>query len=330
MKIGLYLTSAHAMDLYRTIVPYKRIKDNDKSIELYLFTENNVTWSDLYMCDIVQIKPNGTEFNLKLIKECKFFNKKIILDLDDNLHRVNKDNHAHEHFSKQETLDNLKECFELADYVIFSTPHLQAFYKELYPWIKSSIIYNSFIPDVHKLNEIREYQKPISFLWRGSAHHLNDLGTISDTIKDIIKDKELGMVIAGLDNIVTNHLYEGAYSIKWSNNLIDYFKLINDVRPHYGLFPLTDTDFNQSKSNIFAIELLSAGSVVLAPYLIDQFNIPGVIRYENELHLKEIIADAKSDKIDRFKIVNEGRDYITKILHIDMQNIERLNILKNL
>ena len=330
MKVGLYLTSAHAMDLYRTVAPYKKIKDNDKSIELYMFTESTVTWYELYTCDVVQIKPNGTELNLKIIKECKFFNKKVILDLDDNLHKVNKDNHAYEHFSKQETIDRLKESFELADYVIFSTPHLQAFYKELYPFIKSSVIYNSYIPDVHKLSEVREYQKPISFLWRGSSHHLNDLGTISNTIKDIIKDKELGMVMTGLDDTVVNHLYEGAYSVKWNTNLIDYFKFISEIRPHYGLFPLTNTDFNQSKSNIFAIELLSAGSVILAPDYINQFNIPGVLRYSNESHLKEIIADAKSDKIDRVKIINEGRDYITKNLHIDMQNIERLNILKNL
>ena len=69
MKVGLYLTSAHAMDLYRTVAPYKKIKDNDKSIELYMFTESTVTWYELYTCDVVQIKPNGTELNLKIIKE---------------------------------------------------------------------------------------------------------------------------------------------------------------------------------------------------------------------------------------------------------------------
>lgn len=330
MKIGLYLTSAHAMDLYRTIAPYKRIKDVDSSIELYMFTESTVSWPELYTCDVVQIKPNGTTTNLKLIKECKFFNKKVIIDVDDNLHKLNKDNPAYEHYSKDETLDNLKVCFELADYVIFSTPYLQLFYTALYPWIKSSVIYNSYIPDVHKLQEIREFQKPVSFLWRGSSHHLNDLATAGNVIKDIAKDEELGMVVAGLEKILGNYLYEGAYCVPWSNSLVDYFELLNSIRPHYGLFPLTNTEFNQAKSNIFAIELLCAGSVVLAPDTIDQFNIPGVIRYSNESQLKEIVQAAKHDEIDRVQIVNEGRNYITKNLHVDMQNIERLNILKNL
>jgi hypothetical protein len=43
-----------------------------------------------------------------------------------------------------------------------------------------------------------------------------------------------------------------------------------------------------------------------------EFNRPGVIRYKDNAHLKEIFDQIAKGKIDKVKIAQEGQEYILK------------------
>jgi hypothetical protein len=93
------------------------------------------------------------------------------------------------------------------------------------------------------------------------------------------------------------------------------------------VFPLLKNDFNLAKSNIFAIEMLAAGGVVLAPIGIPEYNIPGVLKYDKFIDVLRIMKDKT---FDRENIVREGRQYLNDVLRIDKVNQLRQQILNNL
>jgi hypothetical protein len=73
--------------------------------------------------------------------------------------------------------------------------------------------------------------------------------------------------------------------------------------------------------------MLVAGGVTIAPKGIPEYNIPGVIKYENFGDVMEVV---KNKDFDREAIVKEGREYLNDVLRVDKQNKKRELILNNL
>jgi hypothetical protein len=73
--------------------------------------------------------------------------------------------------------------------------------------------------------------------------------------------------------------------------------------------------------------MLVAGGVTIAPKGIQEYNIPGVIKYEN---FGDVMEAVKNKDFDREAIVKEGREYLNDVLRVDKQNKKRELILNNL
>lgn len=322
MKIGIFTNiESPATDFYRTVVPYSYLSKNIKHLDIH-----NTKWYDIFDCDIIIAKsPNGQAY-LDILTDCKRMGKKIIIDHDDNLHRTERVNPAHLALSTEASKKSVEQCLALADFVSYSTPALQNYYKEFHT-CPSLVIPNAWNPMLQPFMPVPKIEDKIRVIWRGSMHHLDDIATIKDEINLMAASDKYEVAMLGIQDFLMAHLFPKVFVKEWTNNLFKYFELLNNSQCHYGVFPLLKNDFNEAKSNIFAIEILAAGGVVCAPIGIAEFNIPGVLKYDK---FTDVLNVMKDKNFNRENIVKEGRQYLNDVLRIDKVNELRQQIINNL
>jgi len=322
MKLGIFTNiEAPATDFYRTVGTYSYLEHEIKYLDI-----QNTKWYDIFSCDVIIAKsPNGKLY-LDILRDCKRMGKKIIIDHDDNLHKTERVNPSHKALSSEASKKTVEECLSLANFVSYSTSALQDYYKEFHE-CPSLVIPNAWNPMLQPFMAVPKIEDKVRVLWRGSMHHLDDIATIKDEINTMADSNNFEVAMLGIQDFLMGHLFPKVHVKEWTNNLFSYFELLNNSQCHYGVFPLLKNDFNLAKSNIFAIEMLAAGGVVIAPIGIPEYNIPGVLKYDKFIDVLRIMKDRT---FDRENIVKEGRQYLNDVLRIDKVNKLREQILNNL
>jgi hypothetical protein len=164
-------------------------------------------------------------------------------------------------------------------------------------------------------------------MWRGSQTHLEDLATVKNFWVELQKNDKVELGMVGLADWLGKTLYPKAIIVPWNNSLFQYFEMVKHSAPHYGVFPLTIDNFNQAKSNNFAMEMLVAGCISYAPEEIKEFNIPGVRTYKNELDLIHKFTKAL-DKDDAYFVdLEAGRKWLKEERDLVKVNELRINVL---
>ena len=69
---------------------------------------------------------------------------------------------------------------------------------------------------------------------------------------------------------------------------------------------------------------------VLADSFFPEFNVPGVIHYDNPKDFIDLVTDIVNGNIDKVASVKAGRQYVKEVLHIDLLNKKRWEILKGI
>jgi len=220
-----------------------------------------------------------------------------------------------------------------ADYLMVSTPFLKEFYKQFFDESKIMVIPNAidfrvtpFVPVGN--NKLQTKQKRI--IWRGSMTHIEDLKTVDTFWKDISKRKDTEVAFIGIPEWLGKTLYPNIRVLPWNNSLFQYFELIKNSAPHYGVFPLTIDNFNQAKSNNFAMEMLVAGCISYAPEEIKEFCIPSVRTYKDEQDLSNKFAQALEKDDTYFADLKAGREWLYEERDLITVNILRLSIIESL
>jgi hypothetical protein len=133
----------------------------------------------------------------------------------------------------------------------------------------------------------------------------------------------------GLNKFMMYDLNKKAINVDWSSMFV-YFTFMQRIEGDFGFYPLVRNDFNLSKSNIFAIECIANGMPVLADNYFPEFNMPGVIKYTDPAQFIEFVTDIVNGNIDKADYVKAGRQYVKEVLHIDLLNKKRWEILKGI
>ena len=333
MRLGIYTNLASpTTDYYRSVNPFSKLRAVIP-ININYLNPDTVKWYDFFDCDVVIFqRPNG-EHLLGMIAEAKKMGKKVILDHDDLLHEVSYANPSSKHFNNIKVKESVEKAFQYADHVITSTPHLKEFYKQFYDENKITVIPNAVdftvtpFVDV-KRDKLIDAKKRI--MWRGSMTHIADLGTINQTWYYLIKQDNVELAFVGLPDWLCKTLYPNTIHVPWNNSLFQYFEMIKNSNPHYGIFPLTNDNFNQSKSNNFAMEMLVAGAIPYAPSYIREFNITGVRLFDDCENLRKRLKEDLNKDDQYFVDLEAGRDWIKRERDLLKVNQLRLNVLNSL
>ncbi len=332
MKIGILANlQSPATDCYRSIHPFKKL-----GYDIAIIDPNASKWYELAYCDILIVsRPNGGMI-VQFLEEFRRMgkDKKIIVDLDDNLHKVDPSNPAFQHFNAQVTKDSVVQCLNLADHVIYSTPHLQSEYEPLHAFVESTVIPNAVDFNLTPMVEPKPLHSPIRVLWRGSAHHKRDLETIRPFWNWILQNKDYEVFLMGLELCDVYAHFQGAVCVPWNPSPYAYWKQVKDIHADVAIFPLENTLFNQSKSNIFALETLVNGVLPILPGGFTEFDFPGVLTYGNSLNPDWFEAIVKTNDPmnlnNRLRLVRNGQQWIRENRDLEKVNLKRKEIIESL
>ena len=317
-----------ATDYYRTTGVFTRMAEDLPGIELQIEYPTNVKWHHMYTADAVVFqRPNGKDI-LEFIVEARRMGKKIVLDIDDLLHGLTYANPAAKHFNDANTIDSMNRALQMADLLIVSTPHLADFYGKL---TSAPVVIAPNCPDLRSTPfvPIQDLHHPIRVMWRGSTTHLADLYTISNVWNQLATNKHYSLLFIGVERFLMPWFEGNATFIGWQT-LFALFEGMSTAGADIGLFPLTNEPFNVAKSNIFALEMLCAGAIPIAPEGLPEFEHPGVLTYKNPMHLQLILQDIKTKKIDKAATIEAGREWIMNERDLLNVNKVRFDALKSI
>jgi len=334
MRLGIVVNlTSPTTDYYRSVNPFMRLRSQMANLTIKYLNPETVKWYDFYDVDVLIFqRPNGDGM-LSMIAEARKMGKKIILDHDDLLHEVNLANPASEHFGKTKVKESVEKAFKYADYIIVSTPYLKEFYKQFFDESKICVIPNAIDFQVTPLAPVGKDKldtKLKRIIWRGSMTHIEDLKTIDNFWLNISKRKDVEVAFIGIPEWLGKTLYPNIKVLPWNNSLFQYFELMKNSAPHYGVFPLTVDNFNQAKSNNFAMEMLVAGCISYAPEAIKEFCIPSVRTYKDEEDLSNKFTNALDKDDAYFADLKAGREWLVKQRDLLKVNMLRESVLKTI
>lgn len=334
MRLGIVVNlTSPTTDYYRSVNPFMRLRSQMANLTIKYLNPETVKWYDFYDVDVLLFqRPNGDGM-LSMIAEARKMGKKIIIDHDDLLHEVNLANPASEHFGKTKVKESVEKAFAYADYLMVSTPFLKEFYKQFFDESKIMVIPNAIDFQVTPLAPVGNKKlesKLKRIIWRGSMTHIEDLKTIDNFWINISKRKDTEVAFIGIPEWLGKTLYPNIKVLPWNNSLFQYFELIKNSAPHYGVFPLTIDNFNQAKSNNFAMEMLVAGCISYAPEEIKEFCIPSVRTYKDEQDLSNKFTKALDNEKDYFADLKIGREWLSNERDLLKVNKLRESVLKSI
>lgn len=326
MKIGIIQNAASpATDALRTIHPFSLLGH-----ETIVIDPNNPKWYDLLQCNVlVASRPNGTVIH-GLLSEFKRTGKgkKIIADMDDNLHELDPSNPSFPHFNRPDVKESVIACMNIADHIIFSTKALQDYYSKLTS-TPSTVIPNAIDFNITPMQELRPVNKPVRVLWRGSEHHKKDLETIRPFWDWILKEPGYEVLFMGLPPHDVYTYFPGAKCVTWNPSPFSYWEKLAALKADVGIFPLCKTLFNYGKSNIFALEMLCNGVLPMVSYGFEEFEHDGVYHFGESLQ-NDMEYILKSGTQHSVTIIKQGQDWLREHRSLDVVNVARKEIIEGL
>ena len=187
---------------------------------------------------------------------------RLVYEIDDDIFSIERVNWgAYRAYSRGEAQDAVMHAAQVADVVTVTTEPLAAVMREKTGRADVQVLPNC-IPD--GLLALEPYRDRRHFVvgWTGGASHAADIAMIADPVREFVEaHKRATLHLVGTDFRKTVGCRAGFSSWVPSDASLDYYRLLGfDV----ALAPLTGTRFDQSKSNIKALEAFGLGIPVLA------------------------------------------------------------------
>lgn len=218
-------------------------------------------------------------YTLEQAKEFTFHLRKnsaarLVVDVDDSFEDIPK---SHPNFSDSQRMQEISSfLMKTADKVIFSTDALQS---------KHSCVNSEVVPasvDTRLLRgqstESLDTRIPLKVLYFGSATHCEDFAVVRDSLAKLEDEGVIELYVAGVCS--KESLTRKFRKIHMKNHDYPHFaNWLSNFNFDLGIAPLLQSDFNEYKSDLKILELLSIGVPLLAtshgPYLAHR-DTPGV------------------------------------------------------
>lgn len=281
MKKVLILTQwSNDATYYYRLQPLFRI--NHPKITVHTkpyFGEISYSYFDSYTHVILE-RPSSTN-DLYVIKLAKQSGKKVIADFDDDCLHVDAYNPMHHTYESNKAV--MIECIAEADEVWVSTKSL----KQAYRMINKNIVvvpnsHNDYLqPVTNKKSFNRDTKKA---LWRGGESHEADVYENSEHwVSLMAENKDWVFYWVGCRFIWMEQRSGANYQPVSMMPLMQYFDFLREQNPNIMFHPLSNTVFNNSKSNIAWLEATYAGAAFFGNKSLPEFDKDCILPIEQLL-----------------------------------------------
>ena len=311
-----------ACSYYRSIGAFSKIKD----ITFELLEKGN--WVNYSSIDILYLERPVLPSFIEGMKMAKSFNIPVWIDFDDDLFSVPKYNPAHNFYSKQETLDCIITACRMADVITVTSVKLQKVYSK---YNKNVVVIPNAWNDINFPFDMNALSNKKIINWRGSATHRNDLLEYKDSIlKEVNTKKDWQWSWIGKEHWMISDFIEDKQKISLDEmDIIQFFNVMKQLNPSIHMVPLKINEFNEAKSNIAWLEATYAGAVTIAPPM-EQWDRPGVIKYQDMDHIYDEIIDTMNNDKKRKAMWKDSIEFIDSELTLSKINKKRSEIIESL
>lgn len=325
---------ADTTSLYRGVGPFAALERDQENFHVTSIQSKNLdpsNWTAFQNAHVLVYQRPFRMEDAKIIEAAKCFGLRVIIDYDDDLFCVMRDNPVVALYSSEATKTALKESVRLADLVMTSTQALKdAFVKntESDPR-KFHVVRNGF--DTRWFKHFWNHQPRLKrIVWRGSSTHRKDCEEIKEPFDKFMNEHtDYSLFCYGWTNDVLT--YDLPHERFWAASMpvIDYHTHLHSIAGHIGIVPLVDNAFNRSKSNIGFIELVSSGHLCISKKL-PEFESAGAVTYSTEDEFYNELTKYTMDASETMRVWKSQFEYLKHNLTLDAPNGLRLEIIKSL
>ena len=254
--------SSDACAFYRSVGPLAHLAQFS-DLKFKVVTSSEVAWPTIMTSSLFLFQRPASDTDFEAFNLVKNSNRKIWLDFDDDLLNVPESNPAFPYYQTPEIRENVQSMLKDADAITVSTKPLQ---KSL-PHAKDALhAPNSWDLDNFPLQKPKHAPEK-KYLWRGSNTHIEDLlqnlPMFTKLRGELMFLNVMPWFIPQTEDLTVT--YHPAVTI------LKYLALIKTYRPDMFVFPLSNTPFNEAKSNIAWLEATYCGATCLTNAHWDQW-----------------------------------------------------------
>lgn len=250
------------------------------------------------------------------IKMARNMGLKIILDYDDDLLNIPRENPVYISFVEHQ--DTIKKICSVADVIWVSTDAIR---RSLSPYNEKILVipnaHNDYLLSVKDKMPFNKETNKVAY--RGGTTHEVDVYSKSGEWASIINNNlDYEFYFLGARFPFLESMCGPNYNAMMGMHIIDYMKFFRNLNPNIFIYTLQNNPFNAAKSNISWIEATYSGAAVIAPESLPEFVKAGIINYSDSM--SNVFETVKDDKRG-LAIVNDiSWDYILKNLLLSQIN----------
>lgn len=212
------------------------------------------------------------QYHLNLIKLAKDTGLKVIIDYDDDPLHLPNDNPMWDYYEKHKA--TIIDSVIAADEVWVSTEGIEKAFKFYNRNIQ--VIPNAHNDYIFPVENKKSFVYNKKAMWRGGHSHLGDMYDIGvpEKIIDMVNSNKnwtfqfLGQRFEYLEKRCgDNYIAMGGAST------VQFYKLMHEENPCVFFYPLADTVFNRSKSNIAWLESTYSGAAFFGSKNLSEFDL---------------------------------------------------------
>lgn len=239
---------------------------------------------DVEGLDLVLMQRVATPRQVRLIKAFQKLGIAVVVDVDDLLSDIEKDNKSHnywqEEFNRTPRYRLLEQATHLADLVTVSTPALARKYAKhgRVEVLRNGLPNHAFADPALTYDKWANTTDAVDEFvvgWSGSLDsHPHDLEVVGGAVRAAMdSDTRIRFHVVGDAQPVAQALNLDPSRVTGTGwvPFEEYHAALREV--DLALVPLTDSRFNRSKSHLKALEFSAAGAMVLTSALPEQFHL---------------------------------------------------------
>lgn len=290
----------------------------------------DLKWEFISRYDIFFFQRPASLYELSIIRLCKEYGIKTWVDFDDHYGAI-PDNNPRKKYYTDYTIRLIQEIATLADVVTVSTRPIQEYFKKFNDQVV--IIHNGVDTSMFDIMGAQEVMRTPIILYRGSDTHRHSWEYYEKAFIQLFNDPDLQDYIFGfmgdIPPFVLNHLVPERIKVYQPKDPIQYFNMLQRIRPIVTYVVLTDNEFDQARTCNGYIESTLAGSVCVAPRLPEWIKT-GSIQYDTKdpMDIARAIKAAVSQDWSKDK-----RRAAAQVIHdynSDIPNRFRMDIMQTL
>jgi hypothetical protein len=289
--------------MIRVVLPYIHLSQYKKDATIIPTYDMYFTLDPRYFngMPFLQFQRSVTPPQLEILRHFKKnistkTGTKIVYELDDDITGVPKWNHAHEYYDLYK--DTILKFFEEVDFIVCSTQKLA---NKLNKYNKTRVIKNRLSFQwrnvYRKWNLSNSESKRKKILWAGSQTHFDITGKEGDFDKkflNYIKETQdrFEWIFVGA---IPNQLKDVNVTVYPWINYLQFPIFLYSLNVDIGIAPLQQIPFNESKSNIKALEFAALG-------------VPGVYSNVDPYNNMSLLANNSDEFINHIENLSTNDD----------------------